>query len=31
LISKYVESDEYFSTTNYIAVNNRVTGWNNNS
>jgi FkbM family methyltransferase len=26
LISKYVESDEYFSTTNYIAVNNRVTG-----
>jgi FkbM family methyltransferase len=24
LISKYTESDEYFSTTNYIAVNNRV-------
>ena len=23
LISKYTESDEYFSTTNYIAVNNR--------
>ena len=25
LISKYSESDEYFSTTNYIAVNKRVT------
>jgi FkbM family methyltransferase len=24
LISRYTESDEYFSTTNYIAVNNRV-------
>ena len=24
LIPKYTESDEYFSTTNYIAVNNRV-------
>jgi len=31
LISKYVESDEYFSTTNYIAVNNRGTALNNNS
>ena len=29
LISKYSESDEYFSTTNYLAVNNRTSSLNN--